>query len=195
MATSLSRYFLSFDLLISLLQPLSFKGGNHHVLLSSDLGSLNCWISWCSVYSSGNFPSFPFLVSFFNLEFSGYFWDLLVFLLCKISGLMQNGTTCSWCCWAPALVFSANRYFSLLSDSISLCVFLISCTLTVTKNFYVRECNLHCKSLLLPVPRNIVSTSHREWFALIFLAVLMLLIWSLIIPYNNCFSSCVSALI
>lgn len=113
------------------------------------------------------------------------------FFLAKFHVFFQNGITSSWLYYAPALKFIVSRYLPWFSDS--LC--FISFTLTVPKHFYFKEYNLHCKPSLLPVLRNIVCISCRECFALIFLPVLMLLIWSVIIPYNNCFSSCVSALI
>lgn len=169
------------------MQPLSSKGGNQ-ILLSSDHMSLNWWPLWYSVYGSANFLSFPFIYLFrvyrICLGIAGFcfakFWVLF-----KIGPLLLD------------VVVHLPSHF--LQTGICPCYLILSllirCTLTVLKQFHFRERNLQCKSLLLPVLSSTVSTSHRECFALILLPVLMLLIWSLIIPYNKCFSSCVLALI
>lgn len=118
------------------------------------------------------------------LRFAGFFLAKFQFFSKWNHFLLMVICTCPqiYCKQVFALVFWLSQ-----------CVF-ISCTLTVLKHFHFKENNFHCKPLLLPVLNNITSISCRECFALILLPVLLLLIWSVIIPYNR-FSSCVSALI
>lgn len=188
-ATSLTRYSLPSDILTSPAFAATFltrQGILRYFLFWHK--SLNWWSLWYSVYgflvSSYAFSLFRsrvqgllricwFLLAIFQTFFSK--WNnFLLLVLCTCPQI--------YCKQVFALVFWRSVCF-------------ISCTLTVLKHFYFKEHNLHCKPSLLPVLNNIKCISCRDCFALIFLPVLMLLIWSVITPYNNCFSSCVSALI
>lgn len=190
-ATSLSRYFLSSDLLISLTFAATFLKGweSDTSLFRPHVSELMTFVIFCVWLCQ--FPVFSLYLFIYYFRIYRIRLGIAGFCFANFQVLFKIG---------PLLldvVVHLPSHF--LQTGICPCYLILSllirCTLTVLKQFHFRERNLQCKSLLLPVLSSTVSTSHRECFALILLPVLMLLIWSLIIPYNKCFSSCVLALI